>query len=84
MGYEKAGLSPKAKKYYIEGTVLISFTINKSGDVVNVKVVKSVYPELDKEAVRVVSMSPKWTPALKDGEPVNVTYTYPVIFALGY
>lgn len=75
---------PKAKKYYIEGTVLISFTINKSGDVVNVKVVKSVYPELDKEAVRVVSMSPKWTPALKDGEPVNVTYTYPVIFALGY
>ena len=70
----------KAKKYGSQGRVTLSFTIAKDGSVTDVKVVEGVDEYLNKEAVRVVSSSPKWKPALKDGEPVAVTYTFPVIF----
>lgn len=70
----------KAKKNGSQGRVTLSFTIAKDGSVTDVKVIKGVDESLDKEAVRVVSSSPKWTPAQKDGVPVAVTYTFPVIF----
>ena len=66
----------------LEGTVTLQFTIDTDGSVINVKVLRSAYPELDKEAVRVVSSSPKWTPGMKNGETVRVTYTFPVIFQM--
>ena len=43
---------------------------------------KGVFPSLDAEAVRVVKSSPKWKPGIKNGKPVRVTYTLPVIFIL--
>lgn len=70
----------KAKKNGIQGRVTLSFTIAKDGTVKDVNVVRGVDEDLDKEAVRVVSSSPKWKPGQKDGEPVAVTYTFPVIF----
>lgn len=70
----------KAKK--IQGRVTLSFTITETGKVSDVKVLRSADPILDKEAVRVVESSPDWTPGMKDGKPVSVTYTFPVIFQL--
>lgn len=64
----------------IQGRVTLQFTVTKEGDVTNVKVLRGVDPLLDAEAVRVVSSSPKWNPGTQRGRPVDVTYTYPLIF----
>ena len=73
-------LPKEAEEYSIRGRVVLQFTVDLDGSVSNVKVVRSAHPCLDKEAVRVVSQSPKWTPGEKDGVPIAVTYTFPVIF----
>ncbi|MCH5173038.1 MAG: energy transducer TonB [Bacteroidales bacterium] len=71
-----------AKENGVQGRVMLQFTVNTDGSVSNVKVVRGVDPSLDKEAVRVVSMSPKWTPGKQRDRKVKVTYTFPVIFQL--
>ena len=71
-----------AKENGIQGRVTLQFTIEKDGRITNVTVVRGVDASLDNEAVRVVSKSPKWSPGYKDGKPVRVTYTFPVIFQL--
>ncbi len=71
-----------AKENGVQGRVLVSFTIKADGTVANVKVSRGVDPALDKEAVRVVSSSPKWTPGKQRDRAVNVTYSIPVIFQL--
>ncbi len=70
----------KAQENSITGLVYVKFFIEKDGTVSNVSVVRSVSPELDEEAVRVVSSSPQWTPAYYKGEPVRTTYTVTVVF----
>ena len=69
----------KAKK---QGRVIIAFVIQKDGSVTNARIVKSVDPELDAEALRIVKAMPNWTPGTQDGKPVNVRYTIPVVFSL--
>ena len=71
-----------AKKNGVQGRVTLQFTIETSGRVTNVEVIRGVDESLDKEAVRVVSNSPRWKPGYLDGKPVRVTYTFPVIFQL--
>ena len=71
-----------AKENGVQGRVMLQFTVGADGKVSNVRVVRSVDPSLDKEAVRVVSMSPKWTPGKQRDRAVKVTYTFPVIFQL--
>ena len=71
-----------AKENGVQGRVTLQFTINPDGSVSNIKVLRGVDPSLDKEAVRVVSMSPKWTPGKQRDRAVKVTYTFPVIFKL--
>ena len=71
-----------AKENGVQGKVTLQFTINTDGTLSNVKVLRGVDPSLDKEAVRVVSMSPKWTPGKQRDRAVKVTYTFPVIFQL--
>ena len=71
-----------AKENGVQGRVTLQFTIETDGSVSGVKILRGVEPSLDKEAVRVVSSSPKWEPGLIKGEPVRVTYTFPVIFQL--
>lgn len=66
----------------IQGRVLIQFIVNKDGSIVDPEVVKSVNPYLDKEALRVISTMPKWTPGEQRGKPVRVKYTVPVNFKL--
>ena len=72
----------EAKKNGVSGRVTLQFTVETDGRVTNVKVLRGVDPSLDKEAVRVVSQSPKWEPGKQDGKPVKVIYTFPVIFQL--
>ena len=71
-----------AKENGVQGRVTLQFTVEKDGSVTNVKVLRGVDPSLDKEAVRVVSMSPKWKPGKQRDRAVPVTYTFPVIFQL--
>lgn len=66
----------------VQGKVVLQFTVNKEGQVEDVKVLHGVSETLDAEAVRVVSSSPKWEPGSMNGTPVNVKYTFPVLFRL--
>lgn len=71
-----------AKENGVQGRVTLSFTVGADGKVTNVRVLRGVDPSLDREAVRVVSSSPKWTPGKQRDRNVKVTYTFPVIFQL--
>lgn len=71
-----------AKENGIQGRVTLQFTVNTDGSVSNVKVLRGVDPSLDKEAVRIVSMSPKWEPGKQRERPVKVVYNFPVVFQL--
>ncbi|MBR6732684.1 MAG: energy transducer TonB, partial [Bacteroidales bacterium] len=66
----------------IQGRITLSFTVSETGKVTDVTVRRGVDPILDKEAVRVVELSPDWTPGQLNGRNVPVTYTFPVIFRL--
>ncbi len=71
-----------AKENGVQGRVTLQFTVEKDGTVAKVKVLRGVDPSLDKEAVRVVSSSPKWSPGKQRDRAVPVTYTFPVFFQL--
>ena len=71
-----------AKENGVQGRVTLQFTVEKDGKVTGVKVVRGVDPSLDNEAVRVVSMSPKWKPGKQRDRAVAVRYTFPVQFSL--
>ena len=71
-----------AAKNNIQGRVIVQFVVNKDGSVGEVKVVRSVDKDLDKEAVRVIKSLPKFTPGRQNGKAVSVWYTLPVTFKL--
>lgn len=66
----------------IQGIVLVEFLITKEGKIEDVKVIKSIDPLLDQEAIRVIKLMPKWTPAENNGEKVNMIYNLPIRFKL--
>ena len=66
----------------IQGRVVVSVIINTEGKVTNAQIVQGVAPSLDAEALRIATTMPDWTPGTKDGKPVNVKYTFPVVFRL--
>ena len=80
----KANLSYPAKSAakHIQGKVTLSFVISEIGEVKDVKVLEGLNKELDAEAVRVVSSSPKWTPAMRQGKPMATELLYVVPFNL--
>ena len=71
-----------AQENGISGRVVIGFVVETDGSITDVKVVKSIDPSLDKEATRVVSSMPKWTPGQQNGQKVRVRYNVPVNFKL--
>lgn len=73
---------PDAVEVGLQGKVYLRFVIEKDGSISNIEVVKSADPILSKEAVRVVEMSPKWTPGKINGNPVRVRMFFPITFAL--
>ncbi len=66
----------------VQGRVVVKFVVNKNGTVGDAQVVKSIDPDLDKEAIRVVKTLPKFQPGRQNGHAVNVWYTLPVRFKL--
>ena len=66
----------------IQGRVFLSFVVEPNGSVSNVRVVRGVDPAIDKEAVRAVKNSPKWSPGKQRGKPVRVSYNMPIVFVL--
>ena len=72
----------EAHEKKIQGRITLQFTVSETGKVTNVKVLRGVDPILDKEAVRVIELSPDWTPGKSKDRNVPVTYTFPVIFQL--
>lgn len=71
-----------AAKNGVSGRVFVQFTVDKTGHVADPVVVRSIDPALDKEALRVVKSSPKWTPGTQRGKKVAVAFTFPFNFAL--
>ena len=71
-----------AKDAGVQGRVTLQFIVYPDGKVRDTKVLRGAHPDLDAEALRVVSASPDWTPGYVKGEPVKVVYTFPVIFQL--
>lgn len=73
---------PTAMKNKIEGRVILQFVVRADGSISDTHVMRSISPELDAEAVRVIANMPKWNPGKQDGKPVNVKFTIPVSFKL--
>ena len=73
---------PVAQENGITGRVYTEFTIDKDGTVTDIKVLRGVDPLLDAEAMRVLKMSPKWTPGMQRGKAVKVKYQFPFVFQL--
>lgn len=71
-----------AQQSKTQGRVVIQMIVNKDGHVINPKVIQSVSPSLDAEAIRVVMGMPRWEPGKNDGQTVAVQYTLPITFKL--
>ena len=71
-----------AEENGVQGRVVCTFVVERDGSITDVRVIKSVDPSLDKEAVRVVKSMPKWIPGKQNGSAVRVKYTVPVTFRL--
>ena len=67
----------KALKAGINGTAYVSFTVTKTGDVADVKILKGLGFGVDEELIRVISSMPKWQPGKQNGREVSVSYTVP-------
>ena len=66
----------------IQGKVIVQFLVSKSGKITNVKVIKSLDPAGDKEAIRVVESADPWIPGKRNGEPVQTLFTLPIVYKL--
>ncbi len=67
-----------AKEDTAQGQILVNFIVNREGNIWNVKILKSVHPALDQEAIRVIYSLPKWKPGVHHGKTVNVAYSIPI------
>ena len=80
---EKNRRYPKSlQESCIQGRVVVTFVVEKTGKISHAKVVRGVDPALDKEALRVVRKMPQWIPGRIYGKNVDVKYTMPVDFRL--
>jgi len=75
--YPKSALKQK-----VEGKVFVGFIVEKNGALTNIKILRSVSPEIDAEAGRAVSNSPNWFPGLRNEQPVRSQYVVPITFKL--
>ena len=79
---ENVKYPPMAAKRKTQGKVVMTFVVDKTGKVTEIKVAKSVDIYLDTEAMRVCKLLPNFIPARQNGEPVSVWFTLPITFKL--
>ena len=79
---ENVKYPPMAAKRKTQGKVVMTFVVDKTGKVGEIKVAKSVDIYLDTEAIRVCKLLPDFYPARQNGEPVSVWFTLPITFKL--
>ena len=65
-----------------EGTVVCQFVIDKTGQLINIRIIEGLNEDFDLEVIRVLSLSPKWKPGANRGEAVNFMFTIPVHFRI--
>ena len=84
MAFIKANMQypANARRMRIEGTVHVSFIVSKTGVISDVKILRGIMTECDREAIRVVQMMPAWKPGKQNGRPVNVRFILPLKFRL--
>ena len=70
----------QAKKDKTQGTVFVSFIVEKNGGISDIKIDRSLSAATDKEAERVLALSPKWIAGTLDGKPIRVKYSMPIRF----
>jgi protein TonB len=73
---------PNARRMHVEGTVHVSFVVNKNGSISDVSVLRGISAECDAEAIRVVKLMPPWKPGRQNGRNVNVRFVLPLKFRL--
>lgn len=73
--------SEAMSKNKIKGTVLVQFIIKKDGSISNMKIIRGIHPDADLEAIRVISLMPKWIPSKQEDEPMNAGYTLSIRFS---
>jgi len=73
---------PVAAEAGISGKVFVQFCVNSKGQVTDIKILRGVHPELDKEVVRCINTSPVWIPAKQGGKAVKQQFVMPIIFQL--
>ncbi|PHN06993.1 energy transducer TonB [Flavilitoribacter nigricans] len=66
--------------FYGAGTVLVSFTVERSGKLSDVKLLNRLYESCDKEALRIVNLMPNWVPAKQDARTIRSNIIFPVRF----
>ena len=71
-----------AKKQQLQGTVYVSFIVEKDGSISDTKVLRGIGKLCDEEAIRVIEAMPKWTPGVQNGKTVRVKFTIPIQFKL--
>lgn len=71
-----------ARKNNVSGKVILSFIVEKDGQLSDIKVIRGLNTDIDQEAVRVLKASPKWKPGLQNGHTVRVAYTLPIAINL--
>jgi TonB family protein len=73
---------PNLEDVDVQGRVIVSFVVEKDGSISDAKVIKSIHPAYDAEALRVIKSMPRWNPGTMNGKPVSAKYAVPVIFRL--
>ena len=75
----------EAKEQGIQGTVYVTFVVEKDGRITNIVIARGIGGGCDEEAYRVVANMPKWIPGRQRGVPIRVQYSMPIKFSLtGY
>jgi TonB family protein len=71
----------QARQDNIEGRVILTFVVEKDGTLTGLRILRGVSPEIDQEALRVMGISPPWTPGTQNGKPVRVQFSIPIAFS---
>ncbi len=70
------------REVHVEGHVYVQFNVEKDGSLTNVRLLRDLHPDCGEEALRLVSIMPKWIPASYKGEPIVTTIVLPISFSM--